>query len=122
MHFSTPVKINEIVGKTVQEIRYSPGRFDFGDLKLDKAATNNLGYAGFRVLYPVNRPDKLDEVMSILGASYFRVIGKGQAYGLSARGRRSTPACRWPRGVPRPSASSGSSAPRRRASRWCSSR
>ncbi|CAG2142250.1 Glucans biosynthesis protein G [Cupriavidus campinensis] len=86
MHFSTPVKINEIVGRNVQEIRYSPSRFDFGDLKLDKAATNNLGYAGFRVLYPVNRPDKLDEVMSILGASYFRVIGKGQVYGLSARG------------------------------------
>ncbi len=86
MHFSTPVKINEIVGRNVQEIRYSPSRFDFGDLKLDKAATNNLGYAGFRVLYPLNRPDKLDEVMSILGASYFRVIGKGQVYGLSARG------------------------------------
>jgi len=86
MHFSTPVKISEIVGKGVQEIRYEPSRFDFGDLKLDKAATNKLGYAGFRVLYPLNRADKLDEVMSVLGASYFRVIGKGQVYGLSARG------------------------------------
>ena len=86
MHFSTPVRISEVVGNRVQEIRYEPGRFDFGDLKLDKEATNKLGYAGFRVMYPVNRPDKLDEVMSVLGASYFRVIGKGQVYGLSARG------------------------------------
>src|SRR5690606_3413126 len=45
-----------------------------------------LGYAGFRILFPVNRPDVHDEVMSLLGASYFRVIGKGQVYGLSGRG------------------------------------
>jgi glucans biosynthesis protein len=38
------------------------------------------------VVYPLNRDDKEDEVMSVLGASYFRVIGKGQVYGLSARG------------------------------------
>lgn len=86
MQFSSPVRISEIVDSRVQEIRYDPSRFDFGDLKLDRAATNKLGYAGFRVMYPVNRADKLDEVMSVLGASYFRVIGKGQIYGLSARG------------------------------------
>ncbi|CAG9170097.1 glucan biosynthesis protein G [Cupriavidus pampae] len=86
MQFSSPVRINEIVGKTVQEIRYDTSRFDFGDLKLDRSATAKLGYAGFRVMYPVNRPDKLDEVLSVLGASYFRVIGKGQVYGLSSRG------------------------------------
>ena len=87
MQFSSPVRINEIVDSRVQEIKYEPSRFDFGDLKLDKAATNKLGYAGFRVMYPINRADKLDEVMSVLGASYFRVIGKGQVYGLSARGK-----------------------------------
>jgi len=86
MQFSSPVRIHEIVGGKVDEIRYDPGRFDFGDLKLDRAATNKLGYAGFRLLYPINRADKLDEVMSVLGASYFRVIGKGQVYGLSSRG------------------------------------
>ena len=90
MQFSTPVKINEIVGSggnaKIDEIKYDSHRFDFGDLKLDRSATQNLGYAGFRVLYPINEPGKLDEIMSVLGASYFRVIGKGQVYGLSARG------------------------------------
>lgn len=86
MHFNTPVKINEIVGNDVAEIPYDPSQFDFGDLSIDSKATSTLGYAGFRVLYPINRADKEDEIMSVLGASYFRVIGKGQAYGLSARG------------------------------------
>lgn len=86
MHFNTPVKINEITSTTVKEIKYDPERFNFGDLKLDQQATKNLGYAGFRVMYPINQKGKQDEIMSMLGASYFRVIGKGQVYGLSARG------------------------------------
>jgi glucans biosynthesis protein len=82
---------------------------------LDRAATNKLGYAGFRVLYPVNRPDKLDEVMSVLGASYFRVIGKGQVYGLSSVAWPSIRVCPSQRNS-RPSASSGSSGRTRRTS------
>jgi glucans biosynthesis protein len=86
MHFDTPVKINEITASTVEEIKYDPSRFDFGDVKFDPKATEQLGYAGFRVLYPINKADKQDEIMTMLGASYFRVVGKGHTYGLSARG------------------------------------
>nr|WP_269835873.1 glucan biosynthesis protein G [Pseudomonas sp. MF6768] len=86
MHFDTPVKINEVTATDVQEIKYDPTRFDFGDVKFDPKATDQLGYAGFRVLYPINKDDKQDEIMTMLGASYFRVVGKDQVYGLSARG------------------------------------
>ncbi len=86
MHFDTPVKINEVTADSVQEIKYDPARFDFGDVKFDPKATEQLGYAGFRVLYPINKGDKQDEIMTMLGASYFRVVGKDQVYGLSARG------------------------------------
>ncbi|HCL52178.1 MAG TPA: glucan biosynthesis protein G, partial [Pseudomonas sp.] len=86
MHFDTPVKINEVTATKVQEIKYDPSRFEFGDVPHDADATKNLGYAGFRVLYPINKADKQDEIMTLLGASYFRVVGKGHVYGLSARG------------------------------------
>lgn len=86
MQFNTPVKINEIVDGAVREIPYDPSCFDFGDLHFEPEQTSKLGWAGFRVLFPVNEPGKYDEVMSVLGASYFRVIGKGQVYGLSGRG------------------------------------
>ncbi|HKS14774.1 MAG TPA: glucan biosynthesis protein G [Pseudomonas sp.] len=86
MHFDTPVKINEVTATTVEEIKYDPSRFDFGDVPHDAKTTENLGYAGFRVLYPINKADKQDEIMTLLGASYFRVVGKGHVYGLSARG------------------------------------
>jgi glucans biosynthesis protein len=86
MQFNTPVRINEIVAGVAHEIPYDPARFDFGDLHFDAQQTRNLGWAGFRVLYPINQAGKDDEIMSLLGASYFRVLGKGQIYGLSSRG------------------------------------
>ena len=46
----------------------------------------DLGFAGFRLHAPINKPDYYDEVCVFLGASYFRAVAKGQLYGLSARG------------------------------------
>lgn len=86
MHFDVPVKINEITSSGVEEIKYDPQMFDFGNVQIEPAALENLGFAGFKVLYPLNKADKADELMTLLGASYFRVVGKHQVYGLSARG------------------------------------
>ncbi|SUP70563.1 glucan biosynthesis protein G [Yersinia kristensenii] len=86
MYFDTPVQINEVTATSVKPINYSPDYFNFGSVKHDPASVKNLGFAGFKVLYPINKADKKDEIVSMLGASYFRVIGKGQVYGISARG------------------------------------
>ena len=43
-------------------------------------------FAGFRLHYPINRPDYKDEFVVFQGASYFRAVSRGQNYGLSARG------------------------------------
>jgi len=87
MYFDTPVKINEVTASTVHEIKYSPDFFNFGNVKHDPETVKNLGFAGFKVLYPLNSKNKKDdEIASFLGASYFRVIGAGQVYGLSSRG------------------------------------
>lgn len=84
--FDSPVKLHEIAGKTVQEIRFDPKSFNYGANQLDPKDLAGLGFAGFRVHYPINTPKYKDEVMVFLGASYFRAVGKGQLYGLSARG------------------------------------
>jgi glucans biosynthesis protein len=81
--YKQPVKIFEVVDGRATEIVYSPDLFTF-----DKVTppTGNIGFAGFRLHYPLNRPDYYDEVCTFLGASYFRAVAKGQGYGLSARG------------------------------------
>ncbi len=43
-------------------------------------------YAGLRLHYPLNKQDHQDEFIVFQGASYFRVVSKGQLYGISARG------------------------------------
>jgi glucans biosynthesis protein len=83
--FDQPVRINEVNAQGVREIPFDPGDFDYGSNKLDASKLRGLGFAGFRVHYPLNSRYK-DEVLSFLGASYFRALGTGQMYGSSARG------------------------------------
>lgn len=80
------MKINEVTATRVKEIKHSPNYFSFGSGKHDPETLRDLGFAGFKILYSISRVGKYDEIISLLGASYFRRVGKGQVYGLSARG------------------------------------
>ena len=84
--FEDGVRINQIINGKSYPFKYSPDYFDYGKNHLDGSRFSNLTYAGFRLHYPLNRPDYFDELVSFLGASYFRALGTGQKYGLSARG------------------------------------
>lgn len=80
------VKVHEFTGTHAQAVPFNSKAFDYQDLKLPLFSRWGLGYAGFRVLHPLNEPQKWDELISFLGASYFRALGRGQLYGISARG------------------------------------
>lgn len=84
--FDRPVALHEITPRGVRDLAFDAQQFDFGAAKIDPAATQGLGYAGFRATAALNLPAYRDEFVSFLGASYFRAIGKGQLYGISARG------------------------------------
>ena len=86
LYYDRPVRINEVSSEGVREIRFDPALFDYGKNALDPKRLRGLGFAGFRVHYTLNTPKYKDEVLAFLGASYFRALGKGQRYGLSARG------------------------------------
>ena len=83
--YDKPVTIGTVENGTVTPVLIGSGQFDFSDTGL-KEPPKELALAGFKVTYPLNRPDKFDEVIAFLGASYFRPIGRGMAYGSSARG------------------------------------
>lgn len=83
--FTNRVEIFEVSDGQAHPIVYSPALFDFGQVQ-PPPPDAKLGFAGFRLHAPLNRPDYYDEVCVFLGASYFRAVAKGQTYGLSARG------------------------------------
>ncbi len=81
-----PVRINLIEPAGEHTVEFDPGLFDYGKNKLDPQTLKGLGFNGLRVHYALNKPGYKDEVVVFQGASYFRAVGKGQVYGLSARG------------------------------------
>jgi glucans biosynthesis protein len=85
-YFRHLIAVNVIDGDKVSPLPYGGDLFDFTGAELAEPPPNDLGFGGFRLMYPLNRGDHLDEVAVFLGASYFRVVAAGQQYGLSARG------------------------------------
>ena len=84
--YQEPVHVNEFTLTHTQPIRFVQDFFDYGKLDIASQIPTKTGYAGFRVLYPLNKPEQMDELGAFLGASYFRLLGKNLRYGESARG------------------------------------
>jgi glucans biosynthesis protein len=84
--FTRPVTVNIIRDGVPAPVPYQPQLFDYGRTKIERPLPVNLGFAGFRLHYPLNDPRILDELIAFLGASYFRFLGRGERYGISARG------------------------------------
>jgi glucans biosynthesis protein len=84
-YYNYPVNINIIEDGETVSFPYNPDLFDFGDLDAQKLGTEGLGYTGFRINFPLNSHHG-HEFAVFQGASYFRVIGRNQRYGLSVRG------------------------------------
>lgn len=86
--YHEPVRVNEFTLTHMQSIRFAQDFFDYGKVsqQIQNQIPANTGYAGFRVLHSLNQPGQMDELGAFLGASYFRLLGKNQRYGISARG------------------------------------
>jgi glucans biosynthesis protein len=85
-NFDRRVNIAEVSGGVSRPVLYNPAMFDFGPRVPKATFPADLGFAGFRIHYPLNTPAYKDELLVFLGASFFRVLGRNQVYGLSARG------------------------------------
>ena len=97
--FPERMRIHLLEGSQSREYRFAAGNFS-----VDQQAQPNLtlpalpedfGYSGFRVWYPLDRPDRFDEVAVFQGASYFRMLGRGSRPMACRRG-----ASRWMRRRP----------------------
>ena len=80
------VPINEVVGATVRRVPYQKHHFSFDEEELQQRIPDDVGYAGFELLYAFDRNAGSAKFMVFAGASYFRAIGKGGQWGLSVRG------------------------------------
>ena len=80
-----PVTIHILRDGLAEPIAYESDLFDYGRTRIANHLPDDLGFAGLRLLYPLNSSDVMDELGVFLGASYFRFLSRHQRYGLSAR-------------------------------------
>jgi len=83
--YRTPVEIFLVEGDAIHPVQADHSLFDFGAQAPKLAPDTPVGLSGFRIHAPLNRTDYYDECIVFQGASYFRALGRGHNYGLSAR-------------------------------------
>ncbi len=86
LFYDRTVAINVIDKDIPTRLAFDTGSFNYGSNTFASQIPADMGYAGFRIHTAINTKNYLDEFLVFLGASYFRAVGKGQHYGLSARG------------------------------------
>jgi glucans biosynthesis protein len=84
--FRTPVRIFLVEDRLARELTGRPQMFSLGPLVAKTLANQVLPLSGFRARTRLNSRSVWDEFLVFQGASYFRAIDRGGAYGLSARG------------------------------------
>jgi periplasmic glucans biosynthesis protein len=84
--YRAPVRVNIVTDGQAEPVAYTPLLFDYGRLGFEGMAFGDLNFAGFGVHYALNAPVAMDEIARFLGASYFRAVGRGANFGVSARG------------------------------------
>ena len=71
--YKNRVELFEVSNGRATPIHYRRGDFSYGP-DIGQWPDVDLGFAGFRIHAPINRPDYYDEVCVFLGASYFRAV------------------------------------------------
>ena len=84
--FDVAVNVNLVVGGTARRVLFTNERFAYGPDVPRVATGEHPGYSGFRVRAPINTAGYFDDFLLFQGASYFQAVGRGQLYGLYARG------------------------------------
>lgn len=83
--FDNPVKINALSDEKARPVIFDLSVFDKTDNFPDLPA-EGMGFSGFRLRGELEKPGIFQEYAVFQGASYFRALGQGQVYGISARG------------------------------------
>jgi glucans biosynthesis protein len=81
-----PVRVHLVEDGSAREVLYDPAMFDFGAFRPPETLSPETGFAGFSVYHLFAAGEAPRELLTFLGASYFRAVGRAARFGISARG------------------------------------
>ncbi len=86
LYFPRAVQVHTVDDGMARLVPFDLSLFDATDKAPGLTTEGALGYSGLRLRTELSEPGLKNEFCVFQGASYFRAIGIGQSYGLSARG------------------------------------
>jgi len=86
LYYTHPVTLNVIEAEGPRALSFSKNDFMFADPEVEKRVPADVGLAGFKLTFPLNQKNEQNQFMVFAGASYFRGVGKDNAFGISGRG------------------------------------
>jgi len=86
LYFPQAVEVNIVEDGAASPLLFDINAFETTDKFPDLPLNEHMGYAGLRLRADLLNSDLYTEYAVFQGASYFRGIGTGENYGLSARG------------------------------------
>ena len=86
LYFPQAVEVNMVENGAAMPVKFDMAVFDTTDKFPEVEIDETLGYSGLRLRAELETPGIFQEYAVFQGASYFRGIGTGETYGLSARG------------------------------------
>jgi len=86
LFYTHAVQINIVDSEGSRPLPFRREVFSFNDQNLAKRIPSDLGYAGFKLTYPLQDSKDRNQFLVFAGASYFRSVGRDNGFGLSARG------------------------------------
>lgn len=86
LYFPQAVALNVVEDSTSRPVTFDIGVFDTTDKFPNPPVDETMGYSGIRLRAELEKSGIFQEYAVFQGASYFRGIGTGETYGLSARG------------------------------------
>ncbi len=86
LYFPQAVALNVVDAGMSRPVAFDMAVFDTTDKFPNPPVDETMGYSGLRLRAELEKPGIFQEYAVFQGASYFRGIGTGETYGLSARG------------------------------------
>ena len=86
LQYTHPVKLNVIEAEGSRALSFRKDDFTFADPEVGKRVPADVGFAGFKLTFPLNQKNEQNQFLVFAGASYFRGVGKDNVFGLSGRG------------------------------------
>ncbi|WP_027288095.1 glucan biosynthesis protein [Rhodovibrio salinarum] len=83
LYYRQPVSLYEVVDGTARPIPFDKADYSYPNDELKQQVGENIGHAGVHLFHHLNWQR---DVVSFLGATYFRAVGQTMQYGISARG------------------------------------